>query len=303
MGKSSTWQRVNKRRPCPVCGKLDWCLVTGHADNPTAAICARTESPKRCGEGGWLHLLRDDGPTWAPWRRSIRVAVRMMSESANGKVDCAKMAADFRAAVAFPSLNHVAEFLGPSVESLTRLGVGWSAKHRAWAFPMQDAVGNVLGIRLRLPGGKKLSVKGGNEGLFLPEGFDVAGGVLLIAEGATDTAALLDLGFSAVGRPSCSGGVKLLVEFVRKHRPVGVVIVADGDEPGRRGAEALAAVLVAYCPEVRVIAPPAPFKDARAWRQGGATAADVRTAIAAAPARRLAVSTRIRGKAGRNYGK
>ena len=107
--------------------------------------------------------------------------------------------------------------LGVSVESLRRLGVGWSAKHRAWAFPMSNAAGDVLGIRLRLPGGKKLSVKGGKEGLVhsrrgplrLPSGRLL----LLIAEGPTDTAALLDLGFSAVGRPSCTGGVKLLVEL------------------------------------------------------------------------------------------
>jgi DNA primase len=189
--------------------------------------------------------------------------------------------------------------LGVSAESLRRLSVGWSPKHRAWSFPMSNAAGDVLGIRLRLPGGRKLSVKGGKEGLFLPEGID-AGGPLLVCEGPTDTAALLDLGFNVVGRPSCTGGVKLLVELVRKHRPEGVVIVADADAPGQRGAERLAAVLLAYSASVRIIAPPAPIKDARAWRQGGAMAADVQAAIDAAPVRRLTVSIRIRGKAGHN---
>ena len=299
MGKSSTWQRVSKRRPCPVCGKPDWCLFSGEPSNPDAAICGRTESPKRCGEGGWLHVLRDDGPTWAPWQRSIRVAVRMMSEPVNGKPDVAKLAIDFRQAVKPEALDKLAAALGVSAESLRRLGVGWSANNRTWSFPMQDAAGNVLGIRLRLPGGKKLSVRGGKEGLFLPEGID-AHGLLLVCEGPTDTAALLDLGFSGVGRPSCTGGVKLLVELVRKLKPSGVVIVADADAAGIGGAERLAAVLVAYCPEVRVIAPPAGVKDAREWKRSGATAADVQVAIDAAPVRKLAVSTRIRRKAGCN---
>jgi hypothetical protein len=108
MGKSSTWQRVSKRRPCPVCKRPDWCLYTGPEDSPTAAICARTESPKRCGEGGWLHVLRDDGPTWAPWQRSIHVAIRMMHEPSNGKPDVAKLVADYRAAVRPEALGRLA---------------------------------------------------------------------------------------------------------------------------------------------------------------------------------------------------
>ena len=301
MKHNSTWQRVSKRRPCPVCGKPDWCMYVGPQDSPTAAMCARTESFKRCGEGGWLHVLRDDGPMWTPWRRSIRVAVRMMNEPANGKADFAKLAGDFQAAVRPEALDKLAVSLGVSVESLRRLGIGWSGKNRAWAFPMSNAAGNMLGIRLRLPNGKKLSVRGGREGLFLPDGID-ANGLLLVCEGPTDTAALLDLGVNAVGRPSCRGGVKLLVELVRKLKPSGVVIVADGDVPGQRGATNLATVLLAYSASVRTITPPAPFKDARAWRQGGATAADVQRAINTAPVRTLRVSTRIRRKAGGNHG-
>jgi len=217
-------------------------------------------------------------------------------------LDLDKLAADFLAAVTPEALDKLVVALGVSAESLTRLGVGWSAQHRAWAFPMSNAVGNVLGIRLRLPGGNKISVKGGKEGLFLPEGLGTvvsvsqnqAPALLLIAEGPTDTAALLDLGFSTVGRPSCTGGVKLLVELTQKHRPEGVVIVADGDVPGRRGAETLAATLMAHCPMVRMIAPPAGVKDMREWRRGGATAADVQTAIDAAEVRKLPVSIRKR---------
>jgi hypothetical protein len=150
-----------------------------------------------------------------------------------------------------------------------------------------------------LPGGNKLAVRGGKEGLFLPEGID-SHGLLLIAEGPTDAAGLLDLGFSAVGRPSCSGGVKLLVELVRTLKPSGVAIVADADAPGQRGAKTLAAVLAAYSQSVRIVMPPSGIKDAREWKRRGATAADVQAAIDAAPVRKLAVSTTIRRKAGRH---
>jgi len=288
----STWQRVSKRRPCPVCKRPDWCLYTGEPSNPEAAICQRIESAKFCGEAGWLHILHRNGPTWSPRVRRIELSAARIGAKTT---DLAKLAADFRAAVQPEALDKLAASLGVSVASLSRLCIGWSAHHRAWAFSMSNAAGNLLGIRLRLVGGKKLSVKGGHEGLFIPGGID-AHGLLLIAEGPTDTAALLDLGFNVVGRPSCSGGAKLLVEVVRRLRPSGVVVVADGDAPGQRGAENLAAVLVAYCPVVRIITPPTGIKDMRVWKRHGATGADVSAAINAAPICKLAVRFQRRVK-------
>ena len=51
---ASKWVRVNKRNPCPICGKPEWCLIS--ADGK-AAICARTPSDKLAGNAGWLHKL------------------------------------------------------------------------------------------------------------------------------------------------------------------------------------------------------------------------------------------------------
>lgn len=299
MTRNSDWQRVAKARPCPVCGKADWCLYTGAADAPSAAICTRIESAKRCGESGWLHILRHDGPTWAPWRRTIRVPIRAKDgpEALDTGVDLPALAIIGCAGLTPKALDKLAHELGLTAESLTRLGVGWSPAHRAFTFPMSNAAGNVLGIRLRLPSGKKLSVKGGREGLFIPEG--LGDGALLITEGPTDAAALLDLGFNAVGRPSCTGGVKLLVELVRD-RPE-VVIVADGDAPGQRGANNLAVVLAAYAPAVRIITPPAGIKDAREWKRRGATHDDVQAAIDAAEVRTLKIH--VQRKAGSKHGK
>jgi hypothetical protein len=284
----STWHRVNQRRPCPICSKPDWCVFSGPEDSPTAVICARIESPKLCGQSGWLHILDTSGPTWSPHIRKIEISAARISTS---NIDLDKLAEQYRNSVKREALDKLARSLGLTVVSLQRLGVGWSAKHSAWAFPMQDAHGKVIGIRLRLYSGKKISVKGCREGLFIPKALDNQGS-FLIAEGPTDTAALLDLGFSAVGRPHCYGGIKLLVDHVRKLNPPEVVIVADADVPGQRGANSLACVLIAYSKSVRIITPPHGIKDAREWKQCGATQADVQVMIDATMVNRLKVNVR-----------
>jgi hypothetical protein len=203
------------------------------------------------------------------------------------------VAAQWRDEVDPGRLHQVAVSLGLSVESLCGFGIGWSAGHRAWSFPMTDAAGNVLGIRLRWPDGFKFAMAGGKEGLFIPSIVEAESSPLLICEGPTDAAALLDMGFRiVVGRPSCSGGIKLLVELVRQRQCPEVVIVADGDEPGLLGANNLASVLVVYAPVVTVIAPPTGIKDGRDWLQAGGTREDVERAIQAAPRRALQVRAR-----------
>jgi hypothetical protein len=118
--------------------------------------------------------------------------------------------------------------------------------------------------------------------------------MLLIAEGPTDTAALLDMGFEAVGRPSCSGGVGLLVDLVRSRRVKDVVIVADVDPhgAGQRGAESLAIALVPYCPSIRVIEPPGGIKDVRDWKNAGAGHDDIMAVVDATPVRQLVVCSK-----------
>jgi hypothetical protein len=277
------WRRVRRDRRCPICERPDWCLLS--ADG-SAVICARVESSKRCGEAGWLHRLRDDR-----WRPSGRIVRSVRLTPADPRHDLASLAASYRDAVGPVQLQEFARSVGLSVEALTVLGVGWSVQYRAWSFPMVNPAGAVLGIRLRRPDGSKFAVKGGKEGLFLPATVSTDTR-LLVCEGPTDTAALLDLGFGAVvGRPSCTGGIKLLVELIQQRQPDDVVIVADGDKPGRRGADNLATVLVAYAPLVRVVLPRR-YKDVREFLQAGGTQQQLVQAIAAAPARRLAVQAR-----------
>ena len=282
MTPRNDWCRVSRGNPCPICEKPDWCAVS--ADG-TVALCQRVESSRRVGEAGWLHRLKD---ARNDERRTVRTIWLDRGEGAGA--DVARLAAQYQDAVDAIRLLRLSDSLGVSLESLCRLCVGWSAEHRAWSFPMTDSAGRVLGIRLRRPDGAKFSVTGGKEGLFVPSTVEGQNGPLLICEGPTDTAALLDMGFNnVVGRPSCTGGMKLLVELVRQRKPSSVVIASDGDEPGRRGADNLASVLVAYAPQVQVIAPPSGIKDVREWLQRGGTQQDIQAAIDAGPARRLVV--------------
>jgi hypothetical protein len=283
MSASPNWRRVRRDHRCPICDRPDWCLVT--ADG-SAAICARVESAKRCGEAGWLHRLRDSD-FYRPARRIVR-SIRLTT--AGPRPDLAQLAVAYQRAVDPGQLDSLATSLGLTPDSLVTLGIGWSAEHSAWAFPMRDADHRVLGIRLRRANGFKFAVTGSKEGLFLPAGTEPNSSPLLVCEGPTDAAALLEMRFAnVVGRPSCTGGIRLLVDLVRKWRPPEVVVVSDGDEPGRRGADNLASVLLAYVSTVRVIAPPVGIKDARDWLRAGATREAVEEAIAAAPARRLTV--------------
>ena len=273
------WKRVSRQKHCPICDRGDWCLL---AADGGAVICSRVESPKRCGEAGWLHRL-----TASPW---IGQRVRVMQFVSGGQSnEMARLAKQYQEHADHVRLCQLSVSLGLSLTSLCRLRVGWSSEHRAWSFPMVDTGGDALGIRLRRPDGFKFAVKGGKEGLFVPENISVESSPLLITEGVTDVAALLDMGFgNVVGRPSCTGGIRLLVQMMQRS-PVEVVIVADGDEPGRRGADNLASVLTVYSPAVRVITPPENRKDVRDWLRAGGTREDVDCAIEATAVRRLTV--------------
>jgi hypothetical protein len=202
------------------------------------------------------------------------------------------MLRQFTTAISPDRFARHAKSLGLSVDSLSRLRIGWSARHGAWAFPMcAAALDAVTGFRLRFEDGKKLSVRGGREGLFIPENLR-GDGPLVICEGPTSCAALLDLGFDAVGRPSCSGGiqtVKELLDGLRARRDV--VVFGDRDTPkplpnggtflpGQNGARRLAREILALTRSLKVVIPPY-AKDARAWVQAGASRAVVEAVIRA----------------------
>lgn len=172
--------------------------------------------------------------------------------------------------------------LGVSQSSVVLIGAAWSAVHKAWAFPMRDGDGKVVGIRLRESSGNKYAVTGSQSGIFMHDCFPAKSDKKLAAylpEGPTDTMALISLGFFAIGRPSCNSGGEYIKHALKRLGIHRAVIVADNDElktrpdgttwrPGIDGARKLKRELdIASC----IWMPPAPFKDLREFYRNGGT--------------------------------
>lgn len=270
--------RATKRRPCPVCGKPDWCLI---AKDGTTAICSRTPSKIPKGDAGYLHMLTEPLPKYEPRR----------DEKPPSNIDWNTMAERFRVKISDEQIMELSRSLGVSQHSLWRLQTGWSSIHDAYTNPMFNHRGEVIGVRLRKPDGFKYAVTGSQNGLFFPM-LSSGDGPLVIVEGASDVAALLDLGFDAIGRPSCSSCVYMTMDVVASRRNREWVIIEDHDEPkkrpdgsvwypGQEGAAKLAEALLDTGKPGKVIAANG-AKDVREWKKAGATRQHVLRAIAMA---------------------
>lgn len=265
------WVRVKRDMLCPLCGKPDWCCVSGDG---TVAYCMRVESPKPCRAGGWFHKLDEPLKYKSASRKTKPVPVRNFASLASRYVED------------LTDIDGLAKELGVSVRSLERLQVGWNGQ--GYTFPMRDGREEIIGIQVRGRKGK-WAVSGSRNGLFWPEGvYSGSDWPLVICEGPTDCAALLDMEFDAIGRPSCSGGVGYIVEFLQGRRR-DVVIMADNDEPkegpdgctwrpGQDGAARLAQTIAPWVRTVRIVKPPF-HKDVREWFKAGATRDAVRAVI------------------------
>jgi len=231
---------------------------------------------------GWKRIHSDvhGGETWRPEGDDFGSAKLRRASSPKPKPNPNRKTPDQWASIqqgfwdycTLDMRKGIADKLGLKWVVLSVLGLGWSKEHKSWSFPMYGADMKVRGIRLRAPGGKKFAVLGSQEGVFRTlneltlKSEAPATKTVYVAEGPTDTAALLQLGFTAVGRPSCTGAVNILVSILKELR---VVIVTDADSPGRSGACILAGKLKGLVESVKIIEPHR--KDMREWVTAGAT--------------------------------
>lgn len=257
------WEPVSRSRPCPICGKADWCVRVD-----VGTICPRTPegAVRDLGTAGYLHLDGERERVRATWSRTVPAQAQDVGDVAD-RYYLASNAASARTALAAR--------IGVGADALDRMRVGWNAALSAWTFPMRDGRGRVVGIQQRFSStGEKRVVKGHSSGVFEPFHLDVRGEELVICEGASDAAAALTVGLAAIGRFSCSGTLEETVARVLRHRPGRVIVVADNDEPGLRGAEQLLRRLDGIA-RAELRRPPQGIKDLRAWTQAGATAGDI----------------------------
>lgn len=295
-------------RPCPRCGGRDRFAALADLPDRGSVVCRHCfngGTDPRPGDGlatlrWWLGATAAEAARWlAAWlgvapgdakaaRRPIERRLVIPSDDGPGD-QFAEMADRWFREMVPAWRRRAADLLGLPAEALERLRAGWAEPHRATSWPMRDAAGRVIGVRLRCPEtAKKWAVTGSRAGLFIPAGLACDGRRLFVAEGPTDMAALVSIGGPAVGVPSAGGAADLLARFVRDRAPSDVVMVADPDGPGRGGAERLAEALLPIV-GVRMIEPPAGVKDCRAWVSAGASRADLMAAADAAPVRSMQV--------------
>lgn len=171
-------------------------------------------------------------------------------------------------------LRNLAELIGVSHESLRNLGFAWHAPSNAWAIPMKDSAGEVIGIRLRSESGEKWAITGSTSGLFIPT-TQPESEFIAITEGPTDTGAVLDWGISCIGRPSCNARIDLIQQYLTANQKL-IAIFSNRDEaktsatgefyPGQEGAITLANQLRG---QIKIILPPLMFKDWRQFKNAG----------------------------------
>jgi 5S rRNA maturation endonuclease (ribonuclease M5) len=226
------WVRVSKEHRCPVCNKPDWCTV-----GDRFICCMRVQSPKPVRNGGWLHEIEG--------AKNIPLPPRLPYTPT---INARRIMEDLWERTTADQLSKLSVQLGLPASSLLPLAPAWSpasGPDGAWAFPMVDAYGAMVGIRLRDDQGNKWAVKGSRQGLFIP--YSQPEELLVICEGPTDTAAALSMGLYSIGRPSCMGCEDMLRTIIRRSDIRRVVILADNDEPGQTGARRLAQSVKVPC--------------------------------------------------------
>jgi hypothetical protein len=175
------------------------------------------------------------------------------------------------------NLQLLADGLGLPPKALRALRVGWreTKSGGTFTFPEYDGRGRVIGINNRALSGDKWMVAGSHRGLYLPTGWLDRNGPILVAEGASCTAALTAMGLAGIGRPNAGGGAKQLAELIRDIPKKRMIIVLGendakptGDWPGRDGAIVVTTELITTLGRpVRWALPPDGVKDVREWLQ------------------------------------
>jgi hypothetical protein len=260
------WPHATKQEPCPVCGKPDWCRF-----GDRATVCMRVQSTIPAKGGGWYHFHKDvnsTGQSYSPTNRKPSPPAR--------PIDAGRMMREWRTNTSLFQFSAYAQELGVLKESIIALGAAWAPQWNAWAWPMSDGDGYVVGIRLRSSDGLKWAVPGSRQGLFLPLPSVRLTALAYLPEGPTDSAALLSMGLYPIGRPSCNGGADHVVCALDRLGFRSAVVVRDNDKinekTGTRPGTAGAVELKKKLRRPSVFWEPGAFKDVRAFYQAGGTA-------------------------------
>ena len=227
------WHRVGRQHKCEKCSRSDWCLYTDSG----AIICMRVPSEKICKNGGWLHQADGtatydtrnrtnekppfNAPAYWKWLQSRQTPAFDLEMAELGK-----------------------QLGGVPVPFLRSEGVLWERERKAAAFGMMDANCNLIGVRLRWHDKSKGTIVGSRSGILYPTQVHKPKTVFIV-EGQTDYLILRYLRHYAIGRQSCVGCEKMVVDLLDRLQPSRVIIIPDIDisiindqlrMPGKSGA-------------------------------------------------------------------
>ena len=243
------YNRVSPSMLCPVCKRKSYCLIS---DNGDFVICTKVESSKPYkAYNGWLHY----GGTYTPPARIKR------SQDYSADVTYVQYMykeLDFTKEALMP----LADQLGVPVRTLQRLSAGFNGSD--WQFPMYDQFKQLTGLKRRNLTGDKWCLKKSRLGVYIPTKTDLDKPVV-IAEGESDTAALLSQCYNVIGRPSAEGGLYILEKLLVNTPGVTIVVDNDKHNAGKNGALKLKERLT--CPVSLVYIKD--HKDIRQWINSG----------------------------------
>lgn len=263
--------RVSEQNLCPICDHPDGCL---YAKDGSATICSRVQegSIKTVGEGpfsgGYLHIIKSDfKPKPVKKKRPVSINWGILNQ-------CYRRSFNFSGNVKI--VLDLIDTFQVACSTLNSIEPGWDSQ--AYTFPVRNSDDEIIGIQRRFPDGKKSMTKGSQVGIIIPRLNWSNLNILFICEGASDTATAINMGLRAISRLNYCTGKDHIIKFCIKKRPQKVVIVADNDVDGIRGAKTLGLnisqgykVFTVTCPKIIIVIPPTDIKDLREWKEKGLT--------------------------------
>ena len=247
---------ASRNTPCWVCEHNhrtpSWCLVDS---GRRICICQRIQSDKKIGEAGWWHSETTSDPRPLVFRRTAAAETTIDWDSVWAKM-IERSTADSRL--------ELANRLGLPRSFAETLDIGSTGD--SWSFAMRDPRGRICGIKLRYRDGRKICVRGSHLGLVWAKRLDQTSTTLVVTEGESDCMVAGGWGYNAVAKPS-SNSCKINIASLSAGKDV--VIVADRDPVGKRGATETKLAIGGAARSCIVLLPPT--KDLREWHKAGAT--------------------------------
>jgi len=149
-------------------------------------------------------------------------------------------------------------------DTLKLMDIGWDGESHT--FPVYKNRKTMIGIQRIFEDNSKKLVHGSRMGIFIPFSYTYTKNYTVITEGVSDTAMAVDLNLNVIGRLSANCCEDIITNIFRnllvKDRII--LILADNDEAGKKGAIKLATHLKPYSEYVKIV-PSQKGGDLREW--------------------------------------